>query len=202
MLRKTNQELGRSGKDSSLLQSKMRSAIGLAAALLLIGGAAQAAGPLSFDFTFPGNNGSTGTVTGEIIGLSDNNSYQPASQVIVDSVTGNPNVSISTPTVFDTNIDPNSAFNVSHGSIQGAYYIATDPTGAYRLSIGLAGGGGHQYNLLVDTLNAQGVQDVNGTGVIYTSVNQVPELPIPLMLSIGMLVPLLARRARKTRQSV
>jgi hypothetical protein len=158
--------------------------------MLLTAGSAQA---LNFDFSFTGDF-NPGTVTGEIEGLSVGTG--PASAVIVDSTT---NGGLSVPALFGTDVGPN-LFTVSNlGAITAGTFYGKDSLGD-QLLVNIY----NQIQLQVNALyTASGHGDV--TNIIEINGNMaytpapVPELPIPLMLSAGMLVPVLARRARKRR---
>jgi hypothetical protein len=187
------------------LGAKLRptlAAIGLGLAMILATGSAQA---LTFGFTFTGDtaddyNGNplTGaTVSGTIQGLTDNLANQASSLVTITSYSSVDPFMPALPIVI-SNISANS-FTVSGGQITAADFAGQDSQNIALLYLNQ----GASNNWLVDQTTEFYIINSGGfTGATYTPIAAVPELPVPLMLSLGMLVPLLTRRARKLRLSV
>jgi hypothetical protein len=187
-----------------MIGAKLRptlAAIGLGLSLILTTGSAQA---LSFTFTISTNLNydenfnplpGPGTITGIIQGLTDNLANQAASSVSVTSYSpvdpGLPPVTIALPN-FYTN-----SFTVAGGQITNADFVGADVNTITILDLNAS-----SINGISDGNNYFNLQNLDGfQGATYTPIAAVPELPIPLMLSLGMLVPLLARRARKFKLS-
>jgi len=175
-------------------------ALGLGLSLILTSGSAQA---LSFTFAFStptnvdgsGNTISgTGTVTGIIQGLTDNLANQAATAVSITSYTP-VDPSLPPVTIALTKLFVNQ-FTVAGGQITAANFLGSDANVFTVLDLNENG----IRNILYDSQNLFSLQNLDGfTGATYTPIPSVPELPAPLMISFGMLVPLLVQRARKVK---
>jgi hypothetical protein len=167
-------------------------ALGVGMGMLVAAGAASAA-TQTFDFSFSGTGGQPGTVTGEILGLPLNGTNVAATSVLID--TDNP--SVGAPAVqFNVNSFVENLFTISNGTLTAVQFEGQNGFTQLQLN----NGGVNE----LSTYNGSDIRNAGGlSGVTYTNVTQggpsapVPEIPIPLMLSIGMLVPLLAQRLRK-----
>jgi hypothetical protein len=169
----------------------------LAASLALTG--LLAAAPVhaeSFEFSFQGDPtlGLSGTVEGIITGLSS----AGTSSALTVSITEYPAALTGLPSVPLTTDIPNPSsnqFTVSGGTVTAAnFYGSVIGSSSDFLDLNLSGGTG------IASLNG----DSNVVRVYSPptfTLLPVPELPIPLMLSSGMLVALLARRRRKREQA-
>ena len=172
-------------------------AVGLAATAFLAAGGAQASD--TFDFSFNGDSNNPGLVQGVIYGLPDTGVNQMASSV---QITYYPNLIVGLPSVRVTvdNVSQNS-FNVQSGSVTYANFYGgflSAPGGYLRLYSGKPLVSPSQYDLN----GISGYVGTNTSPATFTLVSApVPELPIPLMLSAGMLAPVLARRIRKRRDT-
>jgi hypothetical protein len=162
------------------------SSLGLAA--LLLAGTATAASALDFNFSFSsvcgtdscsglGGIGITipGTVTGEITGLTDNET-SAATHVWIDSAPSN----LQLPTPFDTVLwsSPNS-FTVTDGQITDALYLAVkDGEGGFYFNLNDS-----NWSYLVNPDNNLVVGNTDGLAGI--TLAPVPETSTWAMLLVG-----------------
>jgi hypothetical protein len=159
----------------------------LALATILSAGTATAASAVNFDFSFS-DDGSLGpfdvpgTVTGEILGLT-NNATSTATHVVIESVVNPEGESLGLATPLDTigKVITNT-FTIAGGQITAASYAAIDTSSdGYELLLDFNGrnslySGGT--NLI--TGNTGGV-----TGITFTLAGPVPETPTWVMLVVG-----------------
>jgi hypothetical protein len=139
---------------------------------------ASHAGPLDFMFSFSNTIGNvSGTVTGEVFGLTDN-ATGPASNVVVDSypaALGLP----APPLAFFTNILINS-FTVTNEMIIAARYLADNTADTAGLILNSPPENGLATNSGTTVINIDGF-----AGVTYTPLQPVPEPSSVTVLGTG-----------------
>lgn len=160
----------------------------LALATILSAGTATAASAVNFDFSFS-DDGSLGpfdvpgTVTGEILGLT-NNATSTATHVVIESVVNPEGESLGLATPLDTigKVITNT-FTVVGGQITAASYAANDTSS-------------DGYELLFDTVDSNGQNSLYSGGINLITGNTggvtgitftlaVPETPTWVMLVVG-----------------
>jgi hypothetical protein len=98
----------------------------LAVAMLAATVSRAKADPLIFDFSFTNTNGNvSGTVTGQILGLVNNESSQAATQILIDQYPAGLNGIGATPVnVTSWNLHISNLFDVSDGQVTGGFFEA------------------------------------------------------------------------------
>jgi len=141
------------------------------------------------------------TITGEILGLNNNDVKQPASSVVVTSISDRSELALGIPYPpigFSSNLF--NTFSVTNNKITFADFQSTpNYAGVDGFDLGTSAGNPASF-LLYNTISWQLQNNVNlffQSNSTTFSTTPVPELPAPLLLSAGLLTPLLARWRRK-----
>ena len=166
----------------------MRNLLFAAGAALVLGTTSAQAGLLDFDFWFSNLTGTVaGTVTGEIEGLTDNQTTS-AAHVFIDSYPAGLGLGLAAP--FDTiGTAIANSFTVSGGHIVDATYFSPN---APFFVLGLNFGG--------DALELGTGSTINGSGLAAITFTSVPELSTWAMALLGFAGLGFASHRRATRR--
>jgi hypothetical protein len=162
----------------------------LALAMAMADGVAPARAALIFDFSFTGNEGAftSGTVTGEIFGLTDDTANEAATDLVI----------IEVPADFVLPDDPwdifgaagftvsDNSFTVSGGAITAADFLEQGPPNVVFSLNASVGGSPPGRDSLQDLLNHQTTTDDGFAAISFTA--GLPPIDIPEPTSLTLLL--------------